>query len=90
MLDRPHSSLGGLLQSHRALVWQFFRLVAYGSVGMLMYCLAPDQTCKGSYSFCLPKFTTLCHELITPTRPTMNKDPDSSLPEGEEVCKYTR
>ncbi len=75
MLNRTHTSLGVLSQSHHALVWQLSPLVAYGSVGMLVYCLAPDQICKGNYSFCLTKFTTLCHELI---RPTMNKDPDST------------
>ena len=40
--------------------------------GMLMHCLARAQTCKGNYSFCLPKYTTLCHELA---RPIINKEP---------------
>ena len=42
---------------------------------MLMHCLARDQICKGNYSFCLPKYTTLCHEFV---RPTTNKEPDGT------------
>ena len=46
MLNTAHTSLRVLSQSDQASVWQLSPLVAYGSVGLFMYCIALAQTHK--------------------------------------------